>query len=100
VANIHAFPQWFSDEAVRRLTERLTASFEAGEDLGSRAPHIHALAGALERTLLDLKQELANLEAVMAPADFRELIRTTRVDTISNQLKSLISQARAFPIIT
>jgi len=98
VAEIHPFPAHLNDEAIRRLTEQLKAAFAAGEDLGSRASHIHALGVALERTLQGLDQELANLEAAMAPARYEELVRTTGVDTIRSQLTSLIAQAKAFPV--
>ena len=97
MAKIHTFPAPLNGEAVRRLTEQLSAAFEAGEDLGSRAPHIHALARALDHTLQNLDQELANLAAAMAPARYEELLRTTGVGTIREMLASLITQAQAFP---
>ena len=97
MAEIHAFPARLNERAVRRLTEQLSAAFQAGEDLGSRAHHIHALGVALERTLRNLDQELANLEAALTPLHYEELLRTTGVATIHEKLASLITQAQAFP---
>lgn len=97
MAEIHAFPAHLNEEAVRRLTEQLSTAFETGEDLGSRAPHIHALGIALERTLQALDQELANLEAALTPSQYEEMLRTTGVGTIREKLASLITQAQAFP---
>lgn len=98
MAEIHTFPARLNDEAIRRLTEQLSAAFAAGEDLGSRAPHIHALGVALERTLQGLDQELANLEDAMAPHYYNELLRITGVGIIRETLASLITQAQAFPV--
>lgn len=95
MADICPFPTIANDEAVKRLTIKLMAAFEAGEDLGSRAPHIHALAETLERTLTNLDREVQGLRATLLPNEADMLLRDCNLEVLRVQLKRLISGARS-----
>jgi len=98
MAEVHLLPTQANAEAVKRLTEKLRSAFEAGEDLGSRASHIYALAETLERTLVDLDREVEGLKATLLPSEADMLLRGFGLETMRDQLKKLISNARSFSI--
>jgi len=98
MAEVHSLPTQIGGEAVKRLTEKLRFAFKAGEDLGSRASHIQALAETLERTLIDLDREVEGLEATLLPSEADMLLRGSGLEAMRDQIKRLISNARSFSI--
>lgn len=98
MADIHAFPAHLNGEAVRRLTEKLSAAFHSGQDLGSRASHIRALAETLERTLIELDREVDGLKTALSPSEADMLLRNSGFDAMRDKLKKLISNARSFQV--
>lgn len=99
MANVHPITPQTSGEAVKRLTARLRSAFEAGEDIGLRAPHIHALAETLERTLVDLDRKVRSLSEILSPHEVDMLLRDSGLETMREQLKRLIVNARSFPVV-
>jgi len=97
MADIHTFPAHFNVEAVRRVTEKLSAAFHSGQDLGSRLPHIQAIAENLERTLIDLDREIDALVTILSPREVDMLLRKSGFEAMRNRLKELIASARNFP---
>jgi hypothetical protein len=96
MTEINLFPIQVGNEAVKRITAKLKSDFEAGEDLGSRVAHIHALAETLERTLVVLDREVDGLRATLSPNEADVLLRDSGLDTTRTQLRSLIQNARSF----
>ena len=96
MAEVHPLPTQAGAEAVKRLTEKLRSAFEAGEDLGSRGSHIHALAETLERTLVDLDCKVEGLKATLLPSEADMLLRGSGLEAMRDQIKRLISNARNF----
>ncbi|WP_146056436.1 hypothetical protein [Methylobacterium sp. V23] len=96
MAEVHSLPTQAGGQAFTRLTEKLKSAFEAGEDLGSRASHIHALAETLERTLIDLDREVEGLKATLLPSEADMLLRGSGLEAMRDQIKRLISNARSF----
>lgn len=97
MADVHPLPAAVTGETIRRLTAKLKSAFEAGEDLGSRASHIHALAETLERTLTDLDRQVEGLYATLSPNEVKMLLQDSGVETMRDQLQNLIANARSFP---
>ncbi|RYE97864.1 MAG: hypothetical protein EOO77_38290 [Oxalobacteraceae bacterium] len=98
MADVHPLPTVATGEAVKRLTAKLRSAFEAGEDLGPRASHIHALAETLERTLVDLDHEVQGLKVTLSPNEADMLLRDSGFETMRDQLKRLITSARSFSV--
>jgi hypothetical protein len=96
MTEINLFPIQVGNEAVKRITAKLKSDFEAGEDLGSRVAHIHALAETLERTLITLDREVDDLKVNLSPYEADILLRDSGLEAMRDQLKSLIQNARNF----
>ncbi|MCJ2079864.1 hypothetical protein [Methylobacterium sp. J-090] len=97
MASIHAFPSNIDGEAVPRLTEKLLVAFKAGEDLGSRVTHIHAIAETLERTLIDLDREVEGLNANLTRSEVDEILRVSGFLELRDQVRKMIALSRNFP---
>jgi len=64
MADIHPLPTHrVSGVGLRRVTEQLRQAHEAGVDLGSRVPHIHAAADAVRHLIEELR---GTVEALIA----------------------------------
>lgn len=83
---------------MKRLTATLRSAFETGEDLGSGASYVHALAENTERTLIDPNCEVEGLYASLLRNEVKIFLQNSGLETVLDQLEKLIANARSFPV--
>ncbi|MCJ2090403.1 hypothetical protein MKK88_31140 [Methylobacterium sp. E-005] len=101
MADIHHLPLvGLSGNGLRRSTQELARSFEAGDDLGSRVFHIRASAHALDELSDRLKAKIADMTNLIGPESKLGLPMTAAIAAlkrIANQCRTFSRIATALP---
>lgn len=98
MADIHILPLAGLDgDQVQRLTDNLAAAFEAGEELGTRVPHIRASARVFLSMASELQSAVDRLGAKLDRCGLAEPTAITVLKHLAEECRALSRAAAGFP---
>lgn len=98
MADIHLLPlSGLDSDHIKRLTDNLAAAFEAGEELGSRVPHIRASAPVFLRMASELQSAADHLSTVFDRSGLREPTAIAALEHLVERCRALSRAAAGFP---